>query len=689
MSVPQLSRKHQPVSVSRPELRILNEFSSAIVDAAPHGSDPDSGLVPQYILISSEHYFRLAHEAYQQLQAVHFRASLEFSLAEWLHIHALLLYGRIQAVQQAAGSLRTEHDITNQLNQIDLTGEVPVFGPIATALGAIGIVEDRGSGVVYIPDAIFPSQPSNSFDTSFGSDPLTELSSLEIRQILDGTLYDWQRSWHRVLEARTERARQEVGRGMTRSSSELISAIRETTQSISQMRCGQMSPLLDEESTSEDSSLETRTSDLMSFENQLTALIEEARNARDYTIHRPCDQVYEKRIRNSLLALMPMENRQTQQHVRYQPAPEAHTHLPNDHEELARENEERVECKEDEEHEKPVEPNEAGEDHELELTEASMPSIPVSIDSPKLPVALDMDESFMNSVSSLGLAESPPHPSSISSINSAGSAGKVNRYVTTAELESQFGSLSAKTVEGLAKQPESDEGRSAQPRYCVLPLPVNVHDAQDSTSPLPRNQPENPSVSNSQNSSPAAESNPTAESNSAVEPNPDLSSSPPRTQSTPRTRSALRRSPRLRNAPVVATDQPKPRVQIGSGLSDATSFVQYDSQLWRGYTKFVERLQEKQLADFEPLKKSTDGSHAWVIKIRVPSRHHQSPDRRPRLVMPRRSISPQDQVLALLLQTSHPRQSQVQDWHVESVADVDLPKLLSTYIQTAVNDRLI
>lgn len=229
-------------------------------------------LIQRKILISSEHYFRVALESYEHLRAVHYRASQNFTLAEWLHIHALLLYGRIQQVQL---NLESKGNIT-QHNKIDLSGDIKVFSPIATILAAIGGVEDHDNGVLYIPDAFFPERPSS--DAAY--------SAAEMQQILNGTLYDWQRSWGRVLEARFERDSRDDKYKMTRSASDLMAAIRDTANSIESIR--QRQQVIEEENEeTEDYIIKLATK-----ERNLSQLFDEARNAKDYTLRPPCDRVY-------------------------------------------------------------------------------------------------------------------------------------------------------------------------------------------------------------------------------------------------------------------------------------------------------------------------------------------------------------------------------------------------------------
>lgn len=252
------------VKIPEKQLELIKTFFKDIPDC--------ESLAQRKILISSEHYFRVALESYEHLRAVHYRASQNFTLAEWLHIHALLLYGRIQQVQLG---LNSKGSIT-QHNKIDLSGDIKVFSPIASILAAIGGVEDRDNGVLYIPDAVYPERPSSE----------AAYSAAEMQQILNGTLYDWQRSWGRVLEARFERDSRDVKFKMTRSASDLMTAIRDIADSIDKIR--QRQQTIEEGSECN----EEYIIKLASKERNLSLLFEEARNAKDYTLRPPCDRVY-------------------------------------------------------------------------------------------------------------------------------------------------------------------------------------------------------------------------------------------------------------------------------------------------------------------------------------------------------------------------------------------------------------
>lgn len=197
------------------------------------------------VRVTSEHYFRLVHEAWEQLRATQFKASQQFSLAEWLHVHALMLFGRIQQVNP--------HDY-GEANHINVDPDTQVFSPIWTALSAIGIVHDTDLCIRYIPDARVPSAQSSSSYTP-----------KDLAHILDGTLYDWNRSWIRVAEARYERDRRHVNTSALPPSSEeeLLDAIATKSRQIGQ---------------------ETDSSNRSVLEQEVAGLIQRLRDSKDHTM---------------------------------------------------------------------------------------------------------------------------------------------------------------------------------------------------------------------------------------------------------------------------------------------------------------------------------------------------------------------------------------------------------------------
>lgn len=197
------------------------------------------------VRVTTEHYFRLVHESWEQLRAAQFKASQRFSLAEWLHIHALMLFGRIQQVNPR------DYGDTNNIN---IDPDTQVFSPIWTVLSAIGIVHDTDLCIRYIPDARVPSPESSQ-----GYTPK------DLSHILDGTLYDWNRSWIRVTEARLERERRHLNTSALPSSTEeeLLEAIATKSQQLGQR-----------------SNIQSRTM----LEEELAVLIQRLRDSKDHTM---------------------------------------------------------------------------------------------------------------------------------------------------------------------------------------------------------------------------------------------------------------------------------------------------------------------------------------------------------------------------------------------------------------------
>lgn len=663
-SIPKLAgkatkKKHEDARLDSSGL-VLKRFAANL--------SATSDLVTEHILISSEQYFRLVREAYGQLQAVHYRASLNFSLAEWLHIHALLLYGRVQAIRQEIAPGGTKNE---QLNLIDLSGDIEVFSPIATILQAIGLVKDEEGGVLYVPDAVFPTQ------RPFSSDPLLELSSIEIKQILDGTLYDWQRSWSRVLEARSRRDNQLLGVQMTRSSSELVDAIRETTKSISQMR--KMQQL--------DYAYTTASGDIEKCEARLTSLIEEARNAKDYTIHEPSDDVY--RYMHNVCSLAS---------IRVPPAPRSPPPPP-------------PACRS---YSPPTPPSQQSVPklRSLEGFPCISDDTDIPVQSPALSLELGMDSSFAKSVISIAQDNSEQETPRSIGLNAA------KEYSHERIQENGFHSSHCHPSASRLTNEQSANISVCKPSTIMLPLPItelntehkqiasemssyedlsfDKHNSKETLEEATAEELVHAEDLSSGNISESSKSSATDSPNKislahasrasvpVSENGPKWSEAAP--HMTPPPQSVLRKSSQLRNPPQVLAKEysgtsQKPHVQIGS-VHDQGGFVQYDSQLWKGYAQFLRELSEKHLADFEPMPKKLSGRHAWILNVRRDENGHA------KVWMPRKSISVEDQVMAVLMQASHPRASLMQNWHTSAVARIDVKQLLSEFVRASVNDHI-
>jgi len=137
--------------------------------------------------VKTEHYFRFVELSWSRLVDAKPDITKRFSLAEWRHAHALMLYGRIEQVTFDAVGTKPAAP-----TRIPLPRNLRVFQPIWSVLASIGTVEDDELGVIYIPQAVLPKSQ--------------DLQSIEdIEGLLSCCLYDWSASWEEVETKRSLR----------------------------------------------------------------------------------------------------------------------------------------------------------------------------------------------------------------------------------------------------------------------------------------------------------------------------------------------------------------------------------------------------------------------------------------------------------------------------------------------------
>lgn len=120
--------------------------------------------------------------------------------------------------------------------------------------------------------------------------------------------------------------------------------------------------------------------------------------------------------------------------------------------------------------------------------------------------------------------------------------------------------------------------------------------------------------------------------------------------------------------------------KIGGNV-ELNEFIQYYSQLWQDYARFVDALTESDSASFSPLKTSEEGSYAWMIPVSV---LNNGDSRSLHLQLPHKSIPLEDQALPLILQTTYASQDLLQSWHVSMVARNSLKVLLTSYVKSGI-----
>ena len=143
-----------------------------------------------YSSVKCDAYLKAAELAYQKLLDVRPRLSFLFSLAEWRHVHALLLYARVWDCELSAARLRRPTEF-----RIKVPKTIKVLAPLAAVLRSIGIVEDDGLGAIYIPVArkLKPGYRYRQPDPE------------DVTEFLEWTQYDWKGSWALVEAERKVR----------------------------------------------------------------------------------------------------------------------------------------------------------------------------------------------------------------------------------------------------------------------------------------------------------------------------------------------------------------------------------------------------------------------------------------------------------------------------------------------------
>lgn len=170
----------------------------------------------------TEHFFHFVSDSWNQFLRLKPHITERFSLPEFRHMSALMLFNRIEAVKFDALGVKQPAN-----TRIPLPRDTRVFQPIWSVLANVGIVEDTDLRVTYIPDGIVPK-----------SEHLDDVDDIE--NLLSCTLYDWESSWNEVQAARNARAdyKRRTGIEETADTNEAPMAVsrEELMERISQMR---------------------------------------------------------------------------------------------------------------------------------------------------------------------------------------------------------------------------------------------------------------------------------------------------------------------------------------------------------------------------------------------------------------------------------------------------------------------
>eukprot|EP00980_Cylindrotheca_fusiformis_P018226 scaffold5912_cov101-Cylindrotheca_fusiformis.AAC.2 len=149
--------------------------------------------------IRNEGFLMAVDLAYDILARHRPRFEFLLSLAEWRHVHVLMLYARVFNCELAAAKIDQPKDFN-----IYLPDDVRVLEPLGVVLGSIGIVEDKDNGVTYIPvakpirnKAYAPHDPN------------------DVTTFMEWSQYKWNASWAQAELEREERKEAARSRGIT------------------------------------------------------------------------------------------------------------------------------------------------------------------------------------------------------------------------------------------------------------------------------------------------------------------------------------------------------------------------------------------------------------------------------------------------------------------------------------------
>jgi hypothetical protein len=148
-----------------------------------------------YASIKNEGYLSAVEESYRMILELRPRIRYMLSLAEWSHIHALMLYARVFDCELAAARIAQPNEF-----RIQIPASLQVLEPLGVVLESIGIVEDASTGVRYVPVAKpLHKKPDEEQEQYEPPDPD------DVTEFLEWTQYNWNSSWIKVEQAREAR----------------------------------------------------------------------------------------------------------------------------------------------------------------------------------------------------------------------------------------------------------------------------------------------------------------------------------------------------------------------------------------------------------------------------------------------------------------------------------------------------
>ena len=168
----------------------------------------DRGLVVKnkevHATVCCETYKKVVSLAYGKLSTVRPRIQYMMSEAEWIHVHALLLFSRLFECELHYHKITLPEEF-----QIEIPQDLLVLEPIACVLASLGIVNDDQNGVTYVPVA----KPYNgeSHYTPHNPEDVTEFLEWTVKGNLG---YDWNASWEEVERGRDARKKLALENGI-------------------------------------------------------------------------------------------------------------------------------------------------------------------------------------------------------------------------------------------------------------------------------------------------------------------------------------------------------------------------------------------------------------------------------------------------------------------------------------------
>jgi hypothetical protein len=191
-AVSEESPSRQPMETARAAL--ASNDSRSVVVLRELGISLANKKEDVYVSIRNEGFLSAVEEAYMMILILRPRIRYMLSLAEWCHIHALMLYARVFDCELAAAKIVQPDEF-----RIQLPATLQVLEPLGVVLESIGIVEDASMGVRYVPVAKPLHKKPDQHQRYEPPDPD------DVTEFLEWTQYNWNSSWIKVEQAREAR----------------------------------------------------------------------------------------------------------------------------------------------------------------------------------------------------------------------------------------------------------------------------------------------------------------------------------------------------------------------------------------------------------------------------------------------------------------------------------------------------